>query len=114
MSSLPVRGYPFGRIATLFCVDDDYSDIEDFMHSAWGVPTAVNELRPLYPKLRRLLRANGVENLSVFDALAANLVTEFIRDHKPDCERDRAASHDHRNLLSAQGAATFRTRGWKP
>ena len=94
-------------------MSEDFSDIENFVLSPWGPATAVDKLRPLYSKCRRWLGANGVERLSVHDALGANLMTEFIRDHMPKAEWDHAASHDHRNLLWAQGAPMLRGRGWK-
>ena len=90
----------------------DYSDIDVFNFGAWG--PAQPSLVPLYPKLRRYLVANGVERLTVGDAVAANLAVEFICSHKPQGVRDDGETHELRNILGRQGAPTFRDRGWKP
>ena len=89
---------------------EDYSDIEQYiLHSAAAPSIAV--LRPRFPRWRRRLLANGIERVSISDALASNIMVLLIRDAlaKPD----RAGTHEHRNLLWKQGAPMLGERGWK-
>jgi hypothetical protein len=89
---------------------DDYRDIEQYiLHS--GAAPSIAILRPRFPQWRRRLLANGIERVSIFDALASNIMVLLVRDAvaKPD----RAGTHDHRNLLWRQGAPMLRKRGWK-
>lgn len=91
---------------------EDYADIENYCLQS-GLGASIHLLRPLYPRWRHQLVANGVNRVSMFDTLASNLMIEFIRDAMPRPDQDRKAMHDHRNLLWATGAPMLRERGWK-
>jgi hypothetical protein len=95
-------------------MSEDYSDIEDFILCWTAAGSSIHLMRPLFPRWRQQLIENGVERVSVFDTLGSNLMIHFIRDAMPKPAQDRAAMHDHRNLLWAVGAPMLRERGWKP
>jgi hypothetical protein len=89
---------------------DDYRDIEQYiLHS--GAAPSIAILRQRFPQWRRQFLASGIRRVSISDALASNIMVLLIRDAvaKPD----RAATHEHRNLLSRQGAEMLRERGWR-
>jgi hypothetical protein len=84
--------------------DDDYSDIELCVLRS-GAGPAIHALRPMFPRWRHHLLANGVERVSKYDAKASNIMTLLIVGQK--------GGHNLRNILSRQGAPTFQARGWK-
>ena len=92
---------------------DDYLDIEEYILRWSAAGPSIGHLRPLFPRWREQLLANGVERVSVFDAVASNLMIAFTQNATPKAHQNRAAMHDHRNLLYAQGVPMLRGRGWK-
>lgn len=92
---------------------DDYRDIEDYILRWTAAGPSIGHLRPLFPRWRLQLLANGIERVSVFDAVASNLMIAFIQNATPKAHQNRASMHDHRNLLYTQGVPMLRGRGWK-
>ena len=92
--------------------DDDYSDIEEYILRSGAAPS-IEFMRPHFPRWRRHLRENGVERVSRHDALSSNLMVLLIKGTAPKEFQDQHALHNIRNILSRQGAPTFRKRGWK-
>jgi hypothetical protein len=98
----------------LIAMNDDYSDIEVFILQWTAAGPSIELLCPHFGRWRHQLLENGIEKVSVYDALAGNLMVAFIRDAMPRTLHNRQAMHDHRNLLYVQGAPMLRKRGWKP
>jgi hypothetical protein len=94
--------------------DEDYSDIEDYILRWTAAGSSIHLLRPYFPRWRQQLRQSGVDRVSVFDTLASDLMIAFIQNATPKSAQNRAAMHDHRNLLCTVGTPMLRGRGWKP
>ena len=93
-------------------LDEDSSDIEDYILRSGAAPS-LRLMRPRFPRWRRFLLENGVERVSLHDAVSSNLMVLLIKGRAPKEFQDQDALHNIRNMLARQGAPAFRERGWK-